>query len=105
MPHVRTPRAGAGPDGGPRGQMAGRRGRCRAAARHLGPAAGLGGPCSRGMTARLPPTGARRRAQEGERMKAVAWHGKRDVRVDSVPDPTIEKPTDAIVRITTTAIC
>src|SRR3954462_6430107 len=38
-------------------------------------------------------------------MKAVAWHGKRDVRVDTVPDPTIEKPTDAIVRITTTAIC
>src|SRR4051794_1293331 len=38
-------------------------------------------------------------------MKAVAWHGKRDVRVDTVPDPRIEKPTDAIVRITTTAIC
>jgi threonine dehydrogenase-like Zn-dependent dehydrogenase len=38
-------------------------------------------------------------------MKAVAWHGKRDVRVDTVPDPKIENPTDAIVRITTTAIC
>jgi len=38
-------------------------------------------------------------------MKAVAWHGKRDVRVDEVPDPVIEEPTDAIVRITTTAIC
>jgi threonine dehydrogenase-like Zn-dependent dehydrogenase len=38
-------------------------------------------------------------------MKAVAWHGKRDVRVDEVPDPTIQEPTDAIVRITTTAIC
>jgi threonine dehydrogenase-like Zn-dependent dehydrogenase len=38
-------------------------------------------------------------------MKAVAWHGKRDVRVDTVPDPRIENPTDAIVRITTTAIC
>jgi threonine dehydrogenase-like Zn-dependent dehydrogenase len=38
-------------------------------------------------------------------MKAVAWHGKRDVRVDDVPDPTIEKPTDMIIRITTTAIC
>jgi threonine dehydrogenase-like Zn-dependent dehydrogenase len=34
-------------------------------------------------------------------MKALAWHGKRDVRVDQVPDPTIEEPTDAIVRITT----
>jgi threonine dehydrogenase-like Zn-dependent dehydrogenase len=38
-------------------------------------------------------------------MKALTWHGKRDVRVDNVPDPTIEEPTDAIVRITTTAIC
>jgi threonine dehydrogenase-like Zn-dependent dehydrogenase len=38
-------------------------------------------------------------------MKAVTWHGKRDVRVDSVPDPTIEQPTDAIVRITSTCIC
>jgi threonine dehydrogenase-like Zn-dependent dehydrogenase len=38
-------------------------------------------------------------------MKAVAWHGKRDVRVDNVPDPTIQEPTDAIVRITTTNIC
>jgi len=38
-------------------------------------------------------------------MKAVAWHGKRDVRVDTVPDPAIQDPTDAIVRITSTAIC
>jgi threonine dehydrogenase-like Zn-dependent dehydrogenase len=38
-------------------------------------------------------------------MKAVTWHGKRDVRVDEVPDPKIEEPTDAIVRITTTNIC
>jgi threonine dehydrogenase-like Zn-dependent dehydrogenase len=38
-------------------------------------------------------------------MKAVAWHGKRDVRVDTVPDPSIEKPTDAIVRITSSGIC
>jgi threonine dehydrogenase-like Zn-dependent dehydrogenase len=38
-------------------------------------------------------------------MKAVAWHGKRDVRVDTVEDPRIEQPTDAIVRITSTAIC
>jgi threonine dehydrogenase-like Zn-dependent dehydrogenase len=38
-------------------------------------------------------------------MKAVTWHGKRDVRVDEVPDPTIQEPTDAIVRITTSAIC
>jgi threonine dehydrogenase-like Zn-dependent dehydrogenase len=38
-------------------------------------------------------------------MKAVRWHGKRDVQVDEVPDPTIEQPTDALVRITTTNIC
>src|ERR671922_3001442 len=38
-------------------------------------------------------------------MKALTWHGKRDVRIDDVPDPAILKPTDAIVRITTTAIC
>jgi threonine dehydrogenase-like Zn-dependent dehydrogenase len=38
-------------------------------------------------------------------MKAVTWHGKRDVRVENVPDPTIEQPTDAIVRITSTGIC
>ena len=38
-------------------------------------------------------------------MKAVTWHGRRDVRVEDVPDPAIEQPTDALVRITTTAIC
>ena len=38
-------------------------------------------------------------------MKAVAFHGKRDVRVDTVPDPTIEQPTDAIVRVTSSGIC
>ncbi|MBV9334356.1 MAG: alcohol dehydrogenase catalytic domain-containing protein, partial [Solirubrobacterales bacterium] len=38
-------------------------------------------------------------------MKAVTFHGKRDVRVDQVPDPTIQQPTDAIVRITSTGIC
>jgi threonine dehydrogenase-like Zn-dependent dehydrogenase len=38
-------------------------------------------------------------------MKAVTWHGKRDVRVDTVPDPRIRQPTDAIVRITSTGIC
>jgi threonine dehydrogenase-like Zn-dependent dehydrogenase len=38
-------------------------------------------------------------------MKAVTYHGKRDVRIDSVPDPTIQEPTDAVVRVTSTAIC
>ena len=35
-------------------------------------------------------------------MKAVVYHGPRNVSVDEVPDPTIEKPTDALVRITAT---
>ncbi|HWF51370.1 MAG TPA: zinc-dependent alcohol dehydrogenase [Solirubrobacteraceae bacterium] len=38
-------------------------------------------------------------------MKAVTYHGRRDVRVDTVPDPGIEEPTDAIIRITSTGIC
>jgi len=38
-------------------------------------------------------------------MRAVVWHGKHDVRVDEVPDPKIEEPTDAIIRVTSTAIC
>src|SRR2546430_10165594 len=38
-------------------------------------------------------------------MKAVPYHGKRDARIDEVPDPTIDEPTDAIVRITSTGIC
>ncbi|MDQ3523739.1 MAG: glutathione-dependent formaldehyde dehydrogenase [Chloroflexota bacterium] len=38
-------------------------------------------------------------------MKALAWHGKRDVRVDTVPDPTIQEPTDAIIRVTTSGLC
>ena len=38
-------------------------------------------------------------------MKAVTWHGVEDMRVDTVPDPAIQEPTDAIVRITSTAIC
>jgi threonine dehydrogenase-like Zn-dependent dehydrogenase len=38
-------------------------------------------------------------------VKALTWHGKRDVRVEEVPDPSIEKPTDAIIKVTSTAIC
>jgi threonine dehydrogenase-like Zn-dependent dehydrogenase len=38
-------------------------------------------------------------------MKAVAWHGKRDVRVDTVPDPKIQEPTDVIIRVTSSGIC
>src|SRR3954453_5027511 len=38
-------------------------------------------------------------------MKAVVWHGRRDVRVDEVPDPALKEPTDAIVRITSSGLC
>ena len=38
-------------------------------------------------------------------MKAVTWHGRRDVRVDEVPDPAIKEPTDAVIRVTSSGIC
>jgi threonine dehydrogenase-like Zn-dependent dehydrogenase len=38
-------------------------------------------------------------------MKAVCWHDKKDVRVETVPDPKILNPRDAIIKITSTAIC
>lgn len=38
-------------------------------------------------------------------MRATCWHGSRNIQVDDVPDPTILNPRDAIVRITSTAIC
>ncbi|MGL5793684.1 MAG: alcohol dehydrogenase catalytic domain-containing protein, partial [Waterburya sp.] len=38
-------------------------------------------------------------------MKAVCWHNRHDVRVETVPDPKILNPRDAIIKITSTAIC
>jgi threonine dehydrogenase-like Zn-dependent dehydrogenase len=38
-------------------------------------------------------------------VKAVVWHGKEEVRVDDVADPALREPTDAIIRVTSTAIC
>jgi len=38
-------------------------------------------------------------------MKALTWQGKRDVTIEEVPDPKLEEPTDAIVRITSSGIC
>lgn len=38
-------------------------------------------------------------------MRAVTWQGKRDVRVENVPDPKIQKPTDAVIRVTSTGLC
>jgi threonine dehydrogenase-like Zn-dependent dehydrogenase len=38
-------------------------------------------------------------------MKAVTWHGRRDMRVDEVPDPQIKEPEDVIIRVTSTGLC
>jgi threonine dehydrogenase-like Zn-dependent dehydrogenase len=38
-------------------------------------------------------------------MKALCWHGKGDMRYDTVPDPTIEHPRDAVIKVTACAIC
>jgi threonine dehydrogenase-like Zn-dependent dehydrogenase len=38
-------------------------------------------------------------------MKAAVWHGKRDVRVEEVPDPAVTKPTDAVIRVTSSGLC
>ncbi len=38
-------------------------------------------------------------------MRALTWHGKHDVRIDTVPDPEIVNPRDAIIEVTSTAIC
>jgi threonine dehydrogenase-like Zn-dependent dehydrogenase len=38
-------------------------------------------------------------------MRALTWHGKRDVRVEDVPDPRIQEPTDAIIEITSSGLC
>ena len=38
-------------------------------------------------------------------MKALCWHGKNDIRCDSVPDPKIEDARDVIIKVTSCAIC
>ncbi|SNS33775.1 Threonine dehydrogenase [Geodermatophilus pulveris] len=38
-------------------------------------------------------------------MRAVTWHGRADVRVDTVPDPAIQDPTDVVVEVTSSGIC
>jgi threonine dehydrogenase-like Zn-dependent dehydrogenase len=49
-------------------------------------------------------SGALPRVATGD-VKAVVWNGRRDVRVETVPDPEVREPTDAVIRITSTAIC
>lgn len=38
-------------------------------------------------------------------MRALTWQGRQDVRVETVPDPRVERPTDAVIQVTSTAIC
>src|SRR4051812_36340213 len=38
-------------------------------------------------------------------MRAAVWHGRHDVQIDTVPDPSIKDPTDAIVRVTSSGLC
>ncbi len=38
-------------------------------------------------------------------MKALVWHGRYNMQCDNVPDPTIEEPTDMVIKVTSTAIC
>src|SRR4051794_16720260 len=57
---------------------------------------GAGGPLAGRLAAQT---------RETTFMRAVTWHGRADVRVDTVPDPTIQEPTDVIVQITSSGIC
>src|SRR3954463_5056334 len=81
-------------------------GRCRRGRRQRAndgcgnaPADGFGPAC------RVRPRERHSRPRGSPPMKAVAWHGTHDVRVDTVADPRIEEPTDAIVRSTSSGIC
>ena len=38
-------------------------------------------------------------------MRALTWQGKESVSIQDVPDPTIQEPADAIIKVTSTAIC
>src|SRR3954452_19643678 len=65
--------------------------------------------CIAAWRARGPP-GSKRpdfptHALKDEAMKAICWHGKGDMRCDTVPDPRIEHPRDAVIKVTATAIC
>src|SRR5688572_10767357 len=43
--------------------------------------------------------------ERGTHMKALCWHGKGDMRYETVPDPKIQDPRDAIIKVTACAIC
>src|SRR5215218_7160078 len=70
----------------------------------------MGAPTARDASNSVPPSRLRRehatfRDIRSTYMKANCWHGKQDVRVERVPDPKILNDGDAIVKITSTAIC
>src|SRR5260370_18482288 len=46
-----------------------------------------------------------RRSEEEKNMRATVYHGPGDMRIDQVPDPIIEAPTDVVARITHAGIC
>src|SRR5581483_2183262 len=66
-------------------------------------------PVAPGACASCSPASARaydpNSTRRSWRVKALTWQGRRDVQVQVVPDPTIEKPDDVIVQVTSTGIC
>src|ERR1700709_961998 len=82
-----------------------RRHAARSGAGHLERSGGQG---RAGRPAPLPSElGQRRGLNPRERncMQALVYHGPKKVSVDEVPDARIERPTDALIRVTTTNIC
>src|ERR1700736_4372805 len=57
---------------------------------------------TRTLTCRIIPMQCNAGEQQ---VKALAWHGKGDIRCDDVPDPKIEHPRDAVIKVTACAIC
>src|SRR5690606_6337871 len=60
------------------------------------------------LAAAFPMSRASRRSATRSResdMRALCWHGKKDIRYDTVPDPGIEHPRDAIIKVSACAIC
>src|SRR5437660_8562969 len=73
----------------------------RSYVRKLLPSPRIGVACGRYLSIGKP----RAARQNGDHMKALVWHGKEDIRCDTVSDPEIEHPRDAIVKVTSCAIC
>src|SRR5690606_7144809 len=80
---------------------------CSSGGRAFRPGANCVGSNSSWRPARSPPPHLAPpcRTAEGCAMRALTWHGKHDVRVETVPDPQIVNPRDAIIKVTSTAIC